>query len=73
MLPFGIKSNMSLADVVALFGSPSKRGNAFNDEILGKIGNWVRFDQADRSIHVEFDYDGNYVKQVTLMLPDIAP
>jgi len=72
-LPFGIKSHMTLSGVITLLGSPSKRGDALYDESMGSVGNWLRFDLKEQCIHVEFDYEGDGVAKVTLMLPSCAP
>lgn len=72
-LPFGLNSQMQPEDVTQLLGTPNKTGEEQEIEFLGMHGAWLRFDQKDICIHVEFNLGANSIKQVTLMLPEVAP
>lgn len=72
-LPFGLEASMTPDDVVSLFGAPDRTGEEKEIEFLGKYGPWLRFDREDMCIHVEFNIGTHSLKQITVMLPEIAP
>jgi hypothetical protein len=72
-LPFGLKPSMVPRDVVALLGSPDKSGEEQEVEFLGRCGPWLRFERETMCIHAEFHAGTHLLKQVTVMLPEIAP
>lgn len=55
------------------FGSPSKRGNAMSDPILGEYGPWDRFDGPNYTVHIQFNVDSDSIKMITLMRNDVVP
>ncbi|OZG72412.1 hypothetical protein BTA51_14875 [Hahella sp. CCB-MM4] len=72
-LPFGLEAGMAPRDVLARFGIPDKKGDEQVNKLLGKYGPWMRFDREAMSIHVEFHADSHLLKQITIMLPEVAP
>ena len=72
-LPFGLNAQMQPEDVKQVLGSPDKAGEEKEIEFLGMYGAWLRFDRKDICIHVEFNLGAQSIKQVTLMLPEVAP
>jgi hypothetical protein len=72
-LPFSLEASMSPNDVEKLLGIPQKRGVEQEVKYLGTYGPWMRFDKEDMCIHVEFHARTHLIKQVTLMLPEVAP
>ena len=68
-IPFSSSRN----DVLSRFGVPSKSGAARTDPILGEYGPWDRFDEADHSIHIEYQPHADRIRRVTLMRADVVP
>lgn len=72
-LPFGLAASMRPNDVEKLLGLPQKKGEEQKVEFLGTYGPWMRFDRENMCIHAEFHAGTHLIKQVTLMLPEVAP
>lgn len=68
-IPFSSSRN----GVLSSFGTPSKSGAARTDPILGEYGPWDRFDEADHSIHIEYQPHADRIRRVTLMRADAVP
>lgn len=60
-------------DVLAHFGTPTKSGEGFEDDVLGTFGAWDRFDTVERSVHVEYAPHSETVRRITLMRGGTAP
>ena len=68
-LPF----TLSLQEVIARLGFPSKSGDRRRHRILGDRGAWDRFDLPGHSIHVEYDLATDRIKMISLMRADVVP
>ena len=69
----GIPFSWSRKDVLSRFGVPSKSGVARTDPYLGEYGPWDRFDEADHSIHIEYQAHADRIRRVTLMRASAVP
>ena len=68
-----VPMNARRAEVLALLGVPTKRGDALHDPILGDQGPWDRFDTSTYSIHVQYQVHADKIDLVTLMRADVVP
>ncbi len=68
-LPLGA----SRRDVIARLGAPSKSGGKISDPILGEYGTWDRFTRQCYAIHVEYRFDVDVIRLITLMRGDVVP
>jgi len=69
----GINSNSKKKDIENLFGHPKRSGEQSEMALVGKKGEWVRYDFETYALHIEYEIDSNNIKMVTLMLSEVAP
>jgi hypothetical protein len=69
----GLPEPVSLIQVLAKFGIPSRSGEPQQVGILGPRGEWVRYDDPHHCMHIEFQYMANSIHCVTLMERSVAP
>jgi hypothetical protein len=70
---FEIPLSWKRGQVLEHFGVPSKSGGPLDDPILGKYGEWHRFDLPDYAVHIEYYLDSEKIKRITLMRSDVVP
>ncbi|EAS64857.1 hypothetical protein L4D04_21515 [Photobacterium angustum] len=68
-----LELNSRRNEVIVLFGSPSKSGDAISDSVLGEYGAWDRFSRAGFAIHIEYRVGSETINKVTLMRADVVP
>lgn len=68
-LPF----TLSRQEVMVRFGPPSQSGGGIRDPILGEYGPWDRFARPGYVVHVEYRFDADAIKRLTLMRADAVP
>lgn len=68
-LPF----TSSRQEVLARLGPASKSGGRIRDPILGEHGEWDRFVRTGYVIHVEYRFNADVIKKITLMRADVVP
>jgi hypothetical protein len=69
----GLSEPVSLIEVLAKFGVPSRSGEPQPDGFFGPRGEWVRYDDPKHCMHIEFHHDADRIHCVTLMEKSIAP
>lgn len=70
----GITKLMNSTDIIELLGEPTQSGEKVFIKVLDReYGSWERYDFDNYCIHIEHTLDNRGVKQITVMLPDIAP
>lgn len=69
----GLSEPITLLQVLAKFGVPSRSGEAQSAGFLGPRGAWLRYDSEGHSLHIEFRYKAEGVHGVTLMRHSEAP
>lgn len=60
------------SDVLASFSTPSKSGGPCESDLLGEYGEWDRYDDRHRSLHIEYCPNSVRIRMVTLMRFDVA-
>jgi hypothetical protein len=69
----GITKFMNSADIIKLIGQPTESEEKQFVPILGEYGAWERYDFDRYCIHIEHNIEDTEVKQITIMLPEVAP
>lgn len=69
----GITSTTSNLEIEKRYGKPTSSGPQSEIELLGMYGCWERYDMKKYSIHIQHEVDSIAIKQVTIMLPEVAP
>lgn len=69
----GIKNNWSRKEVLKKLGTPESSGEKIDDEFLGEMGAWDRFNMKNYFFHIEYNYAGSCIEKQTLMLPHVVP
>jgi hypothetical protein len=59
-------------DMLGRYGIPVSSGPKSNG-LIGKAGRWDRYNQDNRVMHFQCDYDSDRISSITLMRPDVAP
>ncbi len=72
-IPFGIRFDMSRANVRAILGSPSASGEPRQIEHYGEGAAWDRFAFDAVQMHVEYRGDQRSIQLVTLMKESAVP
>ncbi|GAA5315176.1 MAG: hypothetical protein AseanaTS_03800 [Candidatus Pelagadaptatus aseana] len=70
---FGFGINSTQEQIVSILGNPTTTGGPDESEIFGNTGKWLRYDLDSYSLHIEYEFNSNKIKLITLMLPEIAP
>jgi hypothetical protein len=70
---FEIPFSLNRANVIKHYGRPSKSGGKISDPILGEYGAWDRFLRSGYAIHVEYWYNADRIKRITLIRSDVIP
>ena len=66
-----IKRNMSLSNTIKLLGEPYNFGDGRSLPYLGDYGAWLKYKRENHYLHIEYEYNRDIVKMVTLMSKDI--
>ncbi|MEM6689838.1 MAG: hypothetical protein AAF664_10450 [Planctomycetota bacterium] len=74
-LPFGISWATSFDDATETLGSPSRLSHGNDDENgpFGPLPPWVRYDNPNHCIHIQFTPDKSRVAMVSVMTSERAP
>lgn len=72
-LPFGLRPEMTPAELNDLLGVPTRHAPESVIQYLGPKGSWWRWDTATHCVHVEYEIGAARIRMVTLTMPDHAP
>jgi hypothetical protein len=66
-IPGGLAFDDVRADVRRRLGIPSKSGEPADVSFLARMPAWDRFDDADVSVHVEYELDSRGIRMISVM------
>lgn len=73
-LPASLNFEMSRDQVRGALGEPTLSQASFSrDPVLGTYPPWDRFDQDHLALHLEYEFDVNSIRLITIMTMDAAP
>jgi len=73
LLPGGVPQGATRRQVLALFGTPERSGEATTIAPLGRQGPWDRFAVGGVRIHFQYNEPFECVQLVSIMTADVAP